>query len=244
LKKLEDYLYYEEKDPDIKIYQGDCLQILPLLGVFDLVITDPPYGIDYQSAWRTDRSQWKEKIHGDKEFPLWLWDLCKPLNAMFVWCRWDNLLQIPKPKSFIVWDKKCHSMGDLEHEFGRQWEACAFYPGPEHKFTRRPVDVIRQAKVSPDKLVHPNEKPEAVIFPFLESHEGIVLDPFMGSGSTLAACKQINRPSVGIEINKKYCEIAKKRLKATCKPLFSSVSGAKRNTEENDGQKDMELFAG
>lgn len=219
-KKLEDYLYYEEKDPDLKIYHGDCAEILPFIGEFDLVITDPPYGMDYQSAWRTDRSQWKEKIHGDKEFPLWIFDLVKPKNAMFVWCRWDNLLQIPKPKSFIVWDKKCHSMGDLEHEFGRQWEACAFYPGPEHAFIKRPVDVIRQSKVSPEKLVHPNEKPEAVIIPFLESHEGNVLDLFMGSGSTLSACKQMNRSAIGIEISEKYCEIAKKRLKATSKPLF------------------------
>jgi DNA modification methylase len=220
VKRLEDYLYYEEQNPDIKIYCGDCKDIIPMLGEFDLVITDPPYGIEYQSAWRTDKSQWKEKIHGDEEFPTWIFELCKPRNAMFLWCRWDNLKDLPQPKSFIVWDKKAHSMGDLEHEFGRQWEGCAFYPGLDHKFQGRPVDVIRQAKVAPEKLLHPNEKPVAVIWPFLKSHDGNVLDPFMGSGPTLAACKEIGRSAVGIEINPNYCEIAKKRLQNTTKSLF------------------------
>lgn len=213
MKKLEDYLYYHEPGPpDIKIYHGDCREIVPLIGNYDLVITDPPYGMDYQSARRTDRSQWKDKIQGDKEFPMWIFELLKPSNAMFVWCRWDNLYEIPKPKSFIAWDKKCHSMGDLEHEFGRQWEACAYYPGPEHKFQRRPVDLIRASKVPPDRLVHPNEKPQEVYYPILESHFGNVLDPFMGSGSTLEACKEVKRDAIGIEIDEKYCSVAKKKL--------------------------------
>lgn len=218
LKELKDYLYYEGSQ--ISLYCGDSREVVLLLGGYDLVITDPPYGIDYQSAWRTDKSEWKDKIQGDKEFPMWIFELLKPKNAMFIWCRWDNLYEIPKPKSLIAWDKKCHSMGDLEHEFGRQWEACAYYPGPEHKFDRRPVDLIRQAKVPPEKLVHPNEKPAAVYFPILESHSGLVLDPFAGSGSTLVACKEAGRQAIGIEIEPKYCEIAKKRLINTTKCLF------------------------
>ena len=221
VKKLEDYLYYHELGPpDIKIYCGDSLEIVPLLqGGVDLVLTDPPYGMDYQSARRTDKNQWKDKIHGDKEFPIWVFEL-KPSNALFVCCRWDNLYDIPKPKSFIAWDKKCHSMGDLEHEFGRQWEAIAFYPGENHKFTRRPVDLIRCAKVSPEKLTHPNEKPVSMWRPILESHDGSVLDPFMGSGAILGACKELKRNGIGIEINQKYCEIAKKRLQNTQVPFL------------------------
>ena len=216
MKKLEDYLYYEEEKPSIKIYCGDSQEIMPLIGweAIEVIISDPPYGMDYQSAWRTDKTKWKEKIHGDNEYPKWIFEL-KPSNAMFVWCRWDNLYEMPKPKSFIVWDKKCHSMGDLEHEFGRQWEALAFYPGESHKFERRPVDLIRASKVSPDKLLHPNEKPSEVYYPILESHKGIVVDPFMGSGSTLEACKEVGRSAIGIEINPKYCEIAKRRLQNT-----------------------------
>jgi len=133
---------------------------------------------------------------------------------------YDNLYDIPKPKSFIVWDKKCHSMGDLEHEFGRQWEAIAFYPGENHKFKRRPVDIIRCAKVSPEKLTHPNEKPVSMWRPILESHDGSVLDPFMGSGAILGACKELKRNGIGIEISEKYCATAKKRLQNTQVPFI------------------------
>lgn len=201
-----------------KLYHGDCLDILPHLEPVDLVLTDPPYGMDYQSAWRTDKTQWKPKIHSDYEFPLWIFDL-KPSVALFVWCRWDNLKTIPMPKSFIVWDKCCHSMGDLEHEFGRQWEAIAFYPGPQHKFKKRPVDIIRCPKVSPEKLTHPNEKPPGVLYPILKTHDGVVLDCFIGSGTTAVACERLKRRWIGIEIEKKYCEIAAKRIEAERKQL-------------------------
>lgn len=176
----------------------------------DLLITDPPYGIDYQSCWRTERQR-KPKIQGDTAYPLWIFNI-KPSIATFAWCRWDNLKDLPTPKSFIVWDKCRHSMGDLNHEFGRQWEAIAFYHGENHYFLRRPVDVIRCPCVPPLDLTHPNEKPLGAIIPLIESHNGIVFDPFMGSGTTLRAAKDLNRKSVGIEIEEKYCEIAAKRM--------------------------------
>lgn len=201
--------YYQDKY--CTIYHGDCREILPSLEPVDLVLTDPPYGMDYQSAWRIVRER-HDKIHGDGEFPLWIFDKLKPLNAMFLFCRWDNLYELPKPRSFIVWDKGSHSMGDLQHEFGRQWEGCAFYPGPEHKFEFRPVDVIRAAKVPPTALRHPTEKPVSVLTPLITSHLGLILDPFMGSGTTLRAAKDLGRKAIGIEIEEKYCEIAAKRL--------------------------------
>lgn len=201
---------YYEKD-GVTIYQGDCRELVPYLDRQELVITDPPYGIDYQSAWRTEWKR-KDKIVGDKEFPLWIFDLLKPSIALFVWCRWDTLPILPLPKSFIVWDKVIHGMGDLEHEFGRRWEACAFYPGPNHTFNGRPVDLFKAQRISPDKMVHPNEKPVGAIRPLMESHNGLILDPFMGSGTTLVAAKELGRKAIGIEIEEKYCEIAAKRL--------------------------------
>jgi len=201
---------YYEKD-GLVIYNVDCREILPHLPQVDLVLTDPPYGIDYQSAWRTEWQR-KDKIAGDNEFPLWIFDLCNPSVAMFVWCRWDILPKLPTPKSFIVWDKLVHGMGDLEHEFGRRWEGCAFYPGGKHRFIKRPVDVITAQRIQPDKLTHPNEKPIGAISPLIQAHEGNVLDPFMGSGTTLVAAKELGRKAIGIEIEEKYCEIAAKRL--------------------------------
>jgi len=185
---------------------------LPYLESIDLVITDPPYGIDYQSARRIDWQR-KAKIQGDDEFPLWIFTVLEPSVALFVWCRWDLLRIFPAPKSFIVWDKGVHSMGDLEHEYGRQWEAVAFYPGPEHSFIRRPIDIIRCLRVAPEQMVHPNEKPVGAIKPLIYAHPpGLILDPFMGSGTTLRAAKDLNRKAIGIEIEERYCEIAAKRM--------------------------------
>jgi len=202
--------YYQ--DDTVTIYHGDCREVLPTLEPVDLVLTDPPYGIDYQSSRRIEWQR-KAKLHGDDDFPLWLFDVLTPDIAMFVWCRWDVLLELPKPKSFIVWDKGNHSMGDLNHEFGRQWEGCAFYPGANHRFLFRPVDVIRCKRVAPEQLVHPTEKPVGAIIPLIRSHPSkSILDPFMGSGTTLRAAKDLGRKAIGIEIEEKYCEIAAKRM--------------------------------
>lgn len=202
---------YYDRD-GIVIYNADCRQVLPHLGEFDLVLTDPPYGIDYQSARRFG-NQRKPKIHGDKEYPVWIFENLKPSVATLAFCRWDQLHLVPKPKSFIAWDKGRHSMGDLKHEYGRQWEACLFYPGERHAFTKRPVDVIRVDCVSPDKLMHPNEKPVALMQKLISHHQcQTILDPFMGSGTTLVAAKLEGRQAVGIEINEKYCESAANRL--------------------------------
>jgi site-specific DNA-methyltransferase (adenine-specific) len=202
--------YFE--DGAIQIFHGDCREILPTLAPVDLVLTDPPYGIDYQSARRTE---WQRKPHldGDDEYPLWFFDMIAPRVALFAWCRWDILPLLPPPKSFIVWDKGVHSMGDLEHEYGRQWEGCAFYPGPGHSFTKRPVDIIRLMRIAPEAMVHPTEKPVGVLRQLLVPHPGdTVLDPFMGSGTTLRAAKDLGRKAIGIEIEERYCEIAAKRM--------------------------------
>ena len=202
--------YYQ--DDAVQIFHGDCREILPLLEPVDLVLTDPPYGISYQSARRIEWNR-KDKICGDEMFPTWIFAAIRPAVAMLVWCRWEQLFVIPRPKSFIAWDKGNHSMGDLEHEFGRRWEACAFYPGPSHRFLSRPADLIRVDKVSPDKLQHPAEKPVAALTPLIACHPSeMILDPFMGSGTTLRAAKDLGRKAIGIEIEEKYCEIAANRL--------------------------------
>lgn len=200
-------------DADCAIACADCRDILPRLSSYDLCATDPPYGIDYQSNYPV-ATPIKSKIVGDKAFPSWMFAILQPKVALLVWCRWDILSELPKPKSLIVWDKGNHSMGDLEHEFGRRWEACAFYPGPEHSFRYRPIDLIATPRISPRRLRHPNEKPYAVMVPLIDCHPGeIVLDPFCGTGSTLMAARLMNRKSIGIEISEHYCKIAIERMK-------------------------------
>lgn len=202
--------YYEDAASGIVIYHGDAREILPGLAPADLVIVDPPYGMEFQSNHRAVKHR---KIEGDGELPLdliWL-AIAKANRAAYVFCRWDNLQQMPKPRSVIAWVKNNWSMGDLEHEHGRQWEACCFYPKTDHEFISRIPDVIFADRTG--NVFHPTEKPESIIAKIISANVGdVVLDACCGSGTTLVAAKACGRKAVGIEIDERYCDIAAKRL--------------------------------
>lgn len=208
-----------------EIIQGDCLEVMKTFAdkSFDLVLTDPPYGMEFQSGHRFKKH---DKIHGDDAFPLDALQECLRIarKGVYVCCRWDNLAELPKPKSVLAWVKNNWSMGDLEHEHGRQWEAIAFYPKEEDQFLKRIPDVIYAQRTG--NIFHPTEKPTELFKQLIAANEGdTILDPFMGSGTTLVAAKYLNRNATGIEISEKYCEVARKRLAQTSlfeNPLIES----------------------
>jgi site-specific DNA-methyltransferase (adenine-specific) len=202
--------YYQDEHYGITIYHGDCREILPTLEPVDLVLTDPPYGMNFVSNHRVIKHS---SIVGDNFLPIDLIQMAinKANNAAYVFCRWDNLSDMPQPKSVLAWVKNNWSMGDLLHEHGRQWEAICFYANSGHSFIKRIPDVLYAKRTG--NIEHPTQKPESVIGQLIESNYGnTILDPFMGSGTTLVAAKQLNRKAIGIEIEEKYCEIAVKRL--------------------------------
>lgn len=195
------------------IIHGDCFEIVKNMpdNSVDLIITDPPYGMEFQSNYRKEKHL---KIKGDDAFPLELLEHFFRIarKGVYVFCRWDNLKELPKPKSCLAWVKNNWSMGDLKHEHGRQWEAIAFYPQEEHEFIKRIPDVITCDRTGNN--LHPTEKPIKLLRTIIKANKGdIILDPFCGSGSTLLACKQLDRKYIGIEIEKKYFDIATNRLK-------------------------------
>jgi site-specific DNA-methyltransferase (adenine-specific) len=193
----------------ITIYHGDCREILPGLKA-DLVITDPPYGMNFRSCYRIVKH---DAIAGDDTLPIDAINeaIAAADGAAYIFCRWDNLTDMPKPRSVIAWVKNNWSMGDLKHEHGRQWEACCFYPRATHEFIKRIPDVIFEERTGND--LHPTQKPENLIRVLIQANVGnTILDPFMGSGTTLVAAKNLGRKAIGIEIEEKYCEIAAKRL--------------------------------
>jgi site-specific DNA-methyltransferase (adenine-specific) len=200
--------YFEEDG--ITIYHGDCREVLPELEPADLVLTDPPYGIEFVSNHRIIRH---DPITGDSKLPVETIRHCilKSLRAAYIFCRWDNLSALPQPRSVLAWVKNNWSMGDLQHEHGRQWEAIAFYPMNGHEFINRIPDVIHADRTGNE--LHPTEKPIALMKVLIAANVGeTILDPFMGSGTTLRAAKDLGRRAIGIEIEEKYCEIAAKRL--------------------------------
>lgn len=128
------------KTPERKqVIEGDCLEVMLSFssGAFDAVITDPPYGIDYQSAWRTERLR-KPKIANDTTPALdWLeeaYRITKDGGCLVCFCRWDTEQDFRNAikaagwvvKSQVIWDKDIHSMGDLRGEFAPQHENIIF----------------------------------------------------------------------------------------------------------------------
>lgn len=161
-----------------RIYNGDCLELMKEIPneSVDTLIVDPPYGIDYQSAWRTDKNERFDKILNDKKpftdfIPL-LPRILKSTSAVYIFTRWDVQSAFidemqdngMKVKNVLIWDKVNHSMGDLETSYGSRYESILFSSMKDFRFQgNRPTDIIRINRVSADKLVHPNEKPVDII---------------------------------------------------------------------------------
>lgn len=202
--------YYEEKG--IVIYHGDCREILPSLPKVDLVLTDPPYGIDYdpQSHKYEHTTASHSKIEGD-EAGFDPAPLLSAGAAHILWganCYADKL---PARPSWLTWDKVLQNGFKLRiAECEMAWTDCV---GRSQVFRHLWSGAYRQSES--DQFLHPTQKPVALMSWCMTRSgvpDGVVLDPFMGSGTTLRAAKDLGRKAIGIEIEEKYCEIAAKRL--------------------------------
>lgn len=214
----------------IELYQGDCLELMKNIpdNSVDLLLTDPPYGIDYQSVRRKDKTKRMSKILNDKKpftdfIPLIKSKIAKT-GGILCFTRWD-VQQIfidefirngLKPKNVLIWDKKSHSMGNLKKAFGGRYESIIWIPNDDFKFkSGRPQDLISVPRVPPHKLIHPSEKPVKLLEFLIEkttSQNATVLDCFMGSGSTGVACINTNRNFIGMELDERYYKIAENRI--------------------------------
>ena len=208
--------YYS--DESVTIFHGDCRDVLPTLDKVDLVLTDPPYGIAFESSKTGhDGGVALPSIQGDEDATVRDFVVknfqCVPMLVFGSW-------KVSKPvgvKAVLVWEKGDHvGMGDLSLPWKPNTEE--IYVIGSGFTGHRGSSVIRiPAPVSWNSTnhgrSHPNEKPVALIKELLlKCPEGVVLDPFMGSGTTLRAAKDLNRKAIGIEIEEKYCEIAANRM--------------------------------
>jgi len=191
------------------LYLGDSMLITESLGLQETIISDPPYGMGFQSNHREVKHN---KIANDEGLDALKWACDLPfLYSKYIFCRWDNLPDVPKPKSCITWVKNNWSMGDLNHEHARQTEIALFYNGKQHSFGKgRPSDVVYADRTGNN--FHPTEKPVSLIMQFIGWTHGVVFDPFMGSASTLVACAKLGRKGIGIELDPDYFDIACRRV--------------------------------
>jgi site-specific DNA-methyltransferase (adenine-specific) len=194
---------------DATLYLGDFRDIAQDLPAIDSIVTDPPYGMEFRSNHRAVKHR---AIANDDDAGLLRLACSYPaLHSKYIFCRWDNIPEVPKPKSLITWVKNNWSMGDLEHEHGRQTEVALFYPGPQHFFPcGRPNDVIEAQRTGNDN--HPTEKPVGLMGAILRWTDGLILDPFAGSFSTGVAAVRAGRKFIGIELDQEYFEIGIRRI--------------------------------
>jgi len=206
--------------PGLVLYCGDCLELLPQLEPVDAVVTDPPYGYNYESnrVAATTTAGWMRKpIMGDSDTSLRdsviAWAEGKPWAAFGAW-------KMPKPegvRGVLIWDKgPASGMGDLSFPWKGSWEE--IYIGGKGWAGHRGEGVIKGhwivTRASMGRM-HPNEKPVSLMGHLIDKlpEECTILDPFMGSGSTIIAAIRTGRKAIGIEKDPEHFKTACERIK-------------------------------
>lgn len=224
--------YYQ--DASVTIYHADCRALMPLMPRFDLLLTDPPYGINAGDQ-RRQKSRTKLALatdYGSNEWDkepveTWAMELARSL------CRWQiifggNYYTLPPSRCWLVWDKEnTGDFADCElawtnldkavRRIRHQWNGM-LRKGDEPRFhpTQKPLDVMQWA------LAHGGEEVVSV------------LDPWMGSGTTLRAAKDLGKTAVGIEREERYCEVAANRMGQEVLPLDAPNTQLSHSGAENE----------
>jgi site-specific DNA-methyltransferase (adenine-specific) len=194
--------YYE--DDAVQIFHADCRELLPELSA-DLVLTDPPYGIGIANnpfRQKHERSDWDDSPVDNELLALAI----SRCSDAVVWG--GNYFDLPPSQGFLIWDKvQPESFSSAMCEMA--WMS-----------QQSPAKIFQRHVVS-YKKTHPTQKPIELMRWCIEKFPDAqtILDPFMGSGTTLRAAKDLNRRAIGIEIEEKYCEIAAKRMAQTVMAL-------------------------
>ena len=211
--------YYDHAG--IVIHHGDCRDILPELPKVDLVLTDPPYG----GCNRADNGlRSLDKGAADEQtVPNGVVaDMCAGhADCAYVWCGTEQVseyraafVRMGFSTRICVWEKTNPSPMNGEHLWLSSLELCVFGKRNAATFNAHCESPIWRYPVQAHQQ-HPTQKPLRLMQTLMNASSNAgdtILDPFMGSGTTLRAAKDLGRRAVGIEIEERYCEIAAKRL--------------------------------
>jgi DNA modification methylase len=210
--------YYEHAG--ITIYHGNYKEVLPRLPKVDLLLTDPPYGIgaDVRQSARANKQHGKAATvsHG---YGVTDWDSAPPTEAEFglllTVAKWQivwggNYFGLPASRCWLVWDKDNgkNKYADCELAWTNLERAVRL-------FRFRWMGMLQEDMAHKEYRDHPTQKPVPIMrwaISLAPNDCAMVCDPFMGSGTTLVAAKQLGRRAIGIEIEERYCAMAAKRL--------------------------------
>jgi site-specific DNA-methyltransferase (adenine-specific) len=207
--------FYEQDG--ITIYHGDCREIEAALE-YDVILTDPPYGTGQKIAYDV----YKDTIPNWQMLADWLIDRPKPMAFTLSHTRLFDLKR--KPQWIGCWDKVFTS-GITHVGASPTWEPICFYNLPDGSRGKGRWDdifryVVAGFPFNEAQIGHPCPKPVALYQRLLKvMPDGVVLDPMMGSGTTLRAAKNFGRRAIGIDVSERYCELAAKRLMQAVLPF-------------------------
>ena len=205
--------YYQ--DEWVTIYHGDCREILPELPKVDLVVTDPPYGMNIAKTGRVGGRQ----LANVKQYMASDWDKARLDSEVLSSMRAKSSNQIifggnyiadllPPSSCWLVWDKdNTGNFADCE----LLWTS---FDRAVKKYRWRWNGMLQEPLSPKEYRYHPTQKPQGLISLIIadwSEPNQLILDPFLGSGTTAYCAKKLNRKCIGIEIEEKYCEIAAKR---------------------------------
>jgi len=217
-----------------KIHNVHCLEFMKKVpdGYFDLVLTDPPYGMEFQSNHRNTKHT---KIVNDDNLK-WLPEFIKEIDRitkedahMYFFCSWHfvdvfkkEISKYRKVKNILIWEKNNTGMGDLYGDYAPKYEMVIFCSNGYKKLNGgRDANIIKATRTQNE--LHPTQKPDGLI-KFLANKStqkgNKVFDPFMGSGTTAVACKSLGLDWCGCELEPDYVQIANDRLKAVQMSTF------------------------
>lgn len=219
------------KTANYTLYNDDCIKVMGDMKdkSVDLIVTDPPYLINYKTNHRKYAHDFETPIQNDTNYELIkdyireCYRILKDDSAMYMFCSFDRVdffkQELEKyftVKNMIIWVKNNWTAGDLEAQFGKQYEILFLVNKGRKKFNgARITDVWNFDRISGTEQVHQNQKPLDLILQCIEKHSNVgdvIFDGFMGSGTTGIASKQLDRKFIGCEIEEKYFNMAKKRI--------------------------------
>lgn len=202
----------------VTLYHGDCLEVIEWLKA-DVLVTDPPYGVAWKAGALNDkksvRSTAEQSIHADentevRDLALNLWSK-KPSVVFGSWRK--PLTWLPNHR--LIWHKSNRQPGITQ---------AAFYPIDEeiwltgNGWQGKPplasiITTSEHRGMQPKLVGHPTPKPIGLMETLIaRCPEGVIADPFAGSGATLIAARNLGRQVIGVELEERYCELIANRL--------------------------------
>ena len=219
-------IHREERIGNQRLLLGDSLQVMPLLGRFDAVVTDPPYGIG------ADKGNAQSSIRDNPKWAAKTWDSARPSPEVFaaissaasrsvIWGGNYFADLLPASSGWLSWRKPQAETGFSLADIELAW-------------TSLPIAARQVTMRRRDGNLHPTQKPVALMewcLGFLPDAKTI-LDPFAGSGTTLVACQRMGRHGTGIELDPEYFAIACKRVDEAARQPDLFIDAPEKPTQE------------